>query len=138
VLSYESGWITNQSWAANNQTFTAGTPEVSIGYTVWTVSPDQIYLNSTQETFQFPIDQFSIGQLNYNDDTPTSGYFETLSNATTVTVALNAKGLSLPIAMFNELSVLLNNITEAYCLNETGGFCYLYEPCEAVPQLWDL
>lgn len=138
VLSYESGWLTNQSWAANNQTYTAGTPEVSIGYTFWTESPDQIYLNSTSEMFQFPIDSFSFGQLNYKNDIPSSGYFEALSNETTVTIALNAKGLGLPYDMFMELSTMLNNITEAYCLNETGGFCYLLDACEAVPALWDL
>jgi len=89
ILSYQTGWITNQTWAANNQTYIPGVPEISIGYTTWTTSDNQVYLNSTKETFEFPIDQLSFGQLNYEGGMPTSGFFETLSNSTTVLFALN-------------------------------------------------
>lgn len=69
---------------------------------------------------------------------PTTGYFETLSNATTATVALNAQGLGLPYAMFEEFAVLLSNITSAYCIGDQGGWCYTYSSCSDIPELWAL
>jgi len=58
-----SNWMTNQTWASD-QEYAAGIPEISIGYSVWNESPDQVYLNSTEETFQFAVESLSFGQLN--------------------------------------------------------------------------
>ena len=69
---------------------------------------------------------------------PTSGFFENLSNSTTVTFALNAQGLGLPEDMFLDFAVLLSNITDAYCIGDRGGFCYMYKSCSAIPELWEL
>jgi hypothetical protein len=69
---------------------------------------------------------------------PTSGYFETLANATTATFALNAQGLGLPSDMFEQFAILLSNITDAYCIGDQGGWCYMYKSCSEIPELWDL
>lgn len=138
LISYQSGWIQNQTWAASNTEFVVGIPDITIGYQPWNSSPDQVYLNSTSTRFEFAIDSFEFGQLNYEADVPTSGYFEPIALDTTALVALNARGMALPSEMFETFAVLLNNITSAVCLGDQGGWCYMMQPCENYPELWDL
>lgn len=95
-------------------------------------------MNSTSTQFEFALDSFEFGQLNYDSDVPSSGYFEALSNETTALFAINARGMGLPSSMFNDFAVLLNNITSAVCLGDQGGWCYMMQPCENYPELWDL
>lgn len=140
ILSYQSGWMVNQTWAAApTATYQQATPDVSIGPSLWNAVSGQVELKSTTGDFTFGVESFSLGQMSYDDaKVPTTGSFTSIADNTNATVALNARGLGLPSDMFDQFSTLVNTVTPVTCTSGEGGYCYTGMSCSKIPALWDL
>jgi len=74
--------------------------------------------------------------MNFDQDPTVYG-----GNSNSTNIAMNFRGLGLPISQFNKFSNLLSVITkgESTCLSRPSGFCALPRTCDAYQPsgLWD-
>lgn len=104
---------------------------------------------ATGGSYLFPMAVFGFGKT---DTTANTEYYEDLMNfdtdatvygihANTSSLALNFRGLGLPMKQFNRFSNLLSVITkgESTCLSRKSGYCALSNPCSYYQStgLWD-